>query len=155
MGAGSSSAQVPHPEHGGFVTGAFQGLGEGSRFAGKFGGALGGNDFVMGQAGFVPGVHHGENPMPGCVLSGHEAGPSRRTIGGAGVGLLENYTLPGQAVRMWGFDKFIARETHVLPAHVIDEDQYEVGLERKSRVGGWDASRQVVWLRGSQGLGGS
>ena len=108
-------AQVPLAHHPGGVTG----------FAERFGdGALVGQHAVFGRVG---GPDHGA-VLPG-VAAGHQAAPGGRTDG-LDVKLGELHAFAGDAVDVRCGHLGAAGEAHLVPAHVVGEEDDDVGTRR-------------------------
>lgn len=72
------------------------------------------------------GISDGVNPMPRRVLAGHETRTTGSTIGCTGVGISEDQAFCSQAVNTGRFMVIAAHETHVRPAHIVDEKEDDV-----------------------------
>ena len=57
----------------------------------------------------------------------HDAGPGGRTYRTGGVSVVEFHARLGQVVYVWGFVKGRTKGAHVHHAHVVDEEEDEVG----------------------------
>ena len=128
-GDGALVAAGPLAEHAGGVSVAFHHFGQDdvARVIGLLA-----RDGVV----FVPAVHH--LPLPvflvaahvsvAGVLSGHQGGARRCADRASGIGLGEEHALLGHTVEVGGPDVLLSVAAQVAVAHVIAEDEEDVGL---------------------------
>lgn len=118
------SAHVPFTEVSGGVAAFLEGAGEGGGLGVEpLGHAALLVEFAVGEVG-------GDAPAL-WVVSGGDGDAGGGADGGVDVELFEAEAFFGEAVDVFGFGVFVAEAGEVAPAHVVDEDEDDVGLCRR------------------------
>ncbi len=105
-------AHVPFAEVAGFVAARVEEFGEGFEFVADGGTGEGVADDAMGLD----------------VLAGEETASAGGAEGGGDEGVRELGAFAGDAVDVWCFEEGVAGVAEGVPAHVVDEDEDEIGF---------------------------
>ena len=126
----AAAPEVPHADQGRGVPLAAQHVSDCLGVGGELIVAAGRNHLHVGLPRRVALVDHRVDAVARRVLPGQQAGPSRGAIRGTGVTLGEDRAGAGEFVEVRRVDVPVAGETWVAPAHVIDQDEDDVGWAR-------------------------
>lgn len=72
-------------------------------------------------------IHHGINPMARWILPSKQTRPRRSTVGRAGTGFRKHHAGLRQTIQIRCIDKFVSAKSRIIPAHVIGQDEDEIG----------------------------
>ena len=118
-----STSEVPHSAHRGGVTARLQLLRNRHHLRRHRIPTRRRQHPVMRRARRMTVVHHRVDTMPRRILAGKQAGTRRGTVRSARVGIREDHPGLRKPVGVRRLDELAPAESHVVPPHVIDQEE--------------------------------